>query len=279
MKATNIRQSDLAARTLIVVGVIMILSSLLDFLVLSIPNQASQIFTRGWQIGVTTNIVDRGIIPMVGIALLLAGYWISSTAAGGQEAPKRILDLRLWALLLSCGLGLLYLLLFPLHLNNVSQAQSQTLEQINQQAAQAEEQLEARIQSEEFQNNIEQRKSQLKNQLTRLLEDEEFRNEARANNQIPDQVESLLEQSQEDQGVIDEFLNTQAEALPTQLLNRIRTRKQELEEQANSRTFRSSFQTGISSLLLAIGYIMIGWTGLKSMGILAGKGRRRSPAR
>lgn len=279
MKPTNIRQSDLAARTLIVVGIIMILSSLLDFLVLSIPNQASQIFTRGWQIGVTTSIVDRGIIPMVGIALLLAGYWISSTSGGLQEAPKRILDLRLWVLLLSSGLGLLYLLLFPLHLNNVSQAQSQTLEQIEEQATRAEEQLEVRIESEEFQSNIQQRKTQLKAQLTSLLEDEESLNEAQENNQFPDQVATLLEESKQNPGRIDEFLNTQAEALPTQLLTRIRNRQRELEQQAKSRTFRSSLQTGISSLLLAIGYITIGWTGLKSMGILAGKGRRRSPAR
>jgi hypothetical protein len=35
-------------------------------------------------------------------------------------------------------------------------------------------------------------------------------------------------------------------------------------------------RTGLSSLLLAIGYIIIGWTGLRNVGVLQG-GSKRSP--
>lgn len=277
MKATNIRQySSTAARTLNVVGVIMILSSLLDFVVLSIP---FNITSRAWQIGLATQIVDRGIIPMVGMALLFTGYWVSSSS-GLQENPgSSILDLRFWALLLATLLGLVYLLLFPLHLNNTRLARAEAIKQIDQQATQAETQLQARIGSDEFKTQIEQRRSQLKNQLTGLLEDEAGLKKALENQQLPEQVKSLLEQSKENPQVIDQFLNSQTEQLPTQLLTQIRTRKQELEEQTNTNSFKSSLRTGISSLLLAVGYIMIGWMGLKSMGIIGGKGRRQTPAR
>ncbi|MGD1716581.1 hormogonium polysaccharide biosynthesis protein HpsJ [Hydrocoleum sp. CS-953] len=277
MKATNIRQySSIASNTLTIVGVIMILSSLLDFIVLSIPFNIS---SRAWQIGLTTQIVDRGIIPMVGMALLVTGYWVSSNSGLQDNSKSPILDLRFWALLLASLLGLIYLLLFPIHLNNTSQARAEAIQRIDQQASQAETQLETRIGSSEFKNQIQQRRSQLKNQITNLLADETRLNEALENDQLPTQVKSLLEQSKDNPQVIDEFLNRQAEQLPNQLLTRIRSRKQELEAQANTNSFKSSLRTGLSSLLLAVGYIMIGWTGLKNMGILKGKGRRQNPAR
>ncbi|MGK7920656.1 MAG: HpsJ family protein [Trichodesmium sp.] len=278
MKATNIRQySAIASRTLTIVGVIMILSSILDFIVLSIPFNVG---SRAWQIGLATQIVDRGIIPMVGMALLFTGSWVSSNS-GLQDGstPATILDLRFWALLLASLLGLIYLLLFPVHLNNTSQARAEAIQRIDQQASQAETQLEARIGSSEFKNQIQQRRSQLKNQITNLLADETRLNEALENDQLPSQVKTLLEQSKDNPQVIDEFLNRQAEQLPNQLLTRIRSRKQELEEQANQNSFKSSIRTGLSSLLLSIGYIMIGWTGLKNIGIIKGKGRRQNPAR
>ncbi|NEQ39528.1 MAG: hypothetical protein F6K40_26035 [Okeania sp. SIO3I5] len=277
MKATNIRQySSIAARTLIIVGVIMILSSILDFLVLSFP---PNIGSRGWQINLATQIVDRGIIPMVGMALLFTGYWVSSNSGLQDNSTSSILDLRFWALLLASLLGLIYLLLFPLHLNNTRLARAEAIQRIDQQASQAETQLDNRLGSNEFQQQIQQRRTQLRNQLTTLLADETRLNEALENEQLPNQVKTLLEQSKENPQVIDEFLNTQAQQLPTQLKTRIRSRKLELEEQANTNSFKSSIRTGISSLLLAVGYIMIGWTGLKSMGIIKGKGRRQNPAR
>ncbi|NES76778.1 MULTISPECIES: HpsJ family protein [unclassified Okeania] len=277
MKATNIRQySSIAARTLTIVGIIMILSSLLDFVVLSIPFNIS---SRAWQIGLVTQLVDRGIIPMVGMALLFTGYWVTSNSGLQNNSTSSILDLRFWGLLLASLLGLIYLLLFPLHLNNTRLARAEAIERINQQASTAETQLEARVSTSEFQNQIQQRQSQLKNQFSTLLGDETRLNEALENEQLSEQVKSLLEQSKQNPQIIDEFLNRQAQQLPTQLLTRIRTRKQELEEQANSNSFKSSFRTGFSSLLLAVGYIMIGWTGLKNMGIIKGKGRRQNPAR
>ncbi|GGA35645.1 hypothetical protein CYANOKiyG1_53360 [Okeania sp. KiyG1] len=254
----------------------MILSSLLDFVVLSIP---FNIGSRAWQIGLVTQLVDRGIIPMIGMALLFTGYWVSSNSGLQDNSTSSILDLRFWGLLLASLLGLIYLLLFPLHLNNTRLARAETIERINQQATQAETQLEARVSTSEFQNQIQQRQTQLRDQFSTLLGDETRLNEALENEQISAQVKSLLEQSKDNPQILDDFLNRQAQQLPTQLLTRIRTRKQELEEQANTNSFKSSIRTGFSSLLLAAGYIMIGWTGLKNMGIIKSKGRRQNPAR
>ncbi|MEB3341165.1 HpsJ family protein [Okeania sp.] len=277
MKATNIRQySSLAARSLIIVGVVMILSSILDFVVLSYP---LNIGNREWQINIASQIVDRGIIPMVGMALLFTGYWVRSSSGLQDTSTPSILDLRFWALLLASLLGLVYILIFPVHLNNTSQARAEAIERINQQASQAETQLEARVGSDEFRSQIQQRQSQLRGQFNSLLQDETRLNEALENQQLPSQVKTLLEESKDNPQAIDEFLNRQAEQLPDQLLTRIRSRKQELEEQANTNSFKSSLRTGLSSLLLALGYMMIGWTGLKNMGVVKSKGRRPNPVK
>ncbi|MGL5062729.1 MAG: HpsJ family protein, partial [Microcoleus sp.] len=80
MKATNSRQfSSVAARTLKVVGIVLILSALLDSIVLSLPGETADIFNRVWQLAAATQIVDRGIMPLMGIALLLTGFWVDSS--------------------------------------------------------------------------------------------------------------------------------------------------------------------------------------------------------
>ena len=86
MKATNSRQfSSVAARTLKVVGIILILSALLDCIVLSLPGETSDMINRGWQLAAATQIVDRGIIPLIGIALLLTGFWVDSSTGVSIE--------------------------------------------------------------------------------------------------------------------------------------------------------------------------------------------------
>ena len=280
MKATSIRQySSIAARTLIIVGVVMIVSSILDFIVLSIPSNINDIYNKTWQIGLATQIVDRGIIPMVGMALLFTGYWVNSNSGLQEHSKSSILDLRFWGLLLASLLGLVYLLLFPLHLINNNLAKAELIQRIDQQASQAEKQLEVRIGSSDFKNLLQQRQAQLKNRFTTLLENETELNKVLENGELSEQVESILKKSKDNPQAIDEFINSQAKQLPDQLLTRVRSRKQELEKQANINSFKSSIRTGISSLLLAVGYIMIGWTGLKNMGIIKGKGHRQNPAR
>ena len=70
---TNRFASWNAALTVKVVGIILILSFLLDFLILIFPFQPTD---RLWQINLATALVDRGIVPLVGIGMLFVGYWI-----------------------------------------------------------------------------------------------------------------------------------------------------------------------------------------------------------
>lgn len=269
MKASNSRQfSSVAARTLKVVGIILILSALLDCIVLSLPGETSDLLNRGWQLTAATQIVDKGIIPLIGIALLMTGFWVDSSSGVSIERRKVGLDLRFWALLISSLLGLVYLSLVPVHLNNTRLELKDALAQVDQEAGQAEGQLEAQLKSPEFKTQVEQLKSQRRTQIATLLEDDGKLQQALKSPDVPKELKAVLQESKNDPKALDKFLEQQAQALPTQARNEIRTRKQQKEKELRTRSRNSSLQTGITSLLLAIGYITVGWTGLKSMGIL-----------
>ncbi|MEK0179340.1 MAG: HpsJ family protein [Microcoleus anatoxicus] len=268
MKATNSRQfSSVAARTLKVVGIILILSALLDCIVLSLPGETSDILNRGWQLAAATQIVDRGIIPLMGIALLMTGFWVDTSTGVSIERQNIWLDLRFWALLVSSFLGLIYLCLVPLHLNNTRLELKEALVQVDREAGQAEGQLEAQIKSDQFKAQIEQLKSQRRSQIAALLQDEGKMAQALKSPEVPKELKAVLQESKNDPKALDKFLEQQAQELPNQARKEIQTRKQQKEKELRTRSRNSSLQTGISSLLLAIGYITVGWTGLRSMGI------------
>lgn len=276
MKASNSRQfSSVAARTLKVVGIILILSALLDCIVLSLPGETSDFLDRAWQLAAATQIVDRGIIPLMGIALLMTGFWVDSSSGVSIERRKVWLDLRFWALLISSLLGIVYLSLVPVHLNNTSLELQGALAQVQQEAGQAESQLEAQIKSDQFKGQIEQLKNQRRAQIAALLQDDGKLQQALQSSNVPQELKTVLRNSKNDPKALDNFLEQQAQELPTQARNEIRTRKQQKEKELRTRSRNSSLQTGISSLLLAIGYITVGWTGLRSMGILR-FGRRKN---
>ena len=269
MKASNSRQfSSVAAQTLKVVGIILILSALLDCIVLSLPGETSDLFNRTWQLAAATQIVDRGIIPLMGIALLMTGFWVDSSSGVSIDRRKVWLDLRFWALLISSLLGLVYLFLVPVHLNNTGTELQVALAQVDQEAGQAEGQLEAQIKSDQFKGQIEQLKNQRRAQIAALLQDDGKLQQALQSSDVPQELKTVLRNSKNDPKALDNFLEQQAQELPTQARNEIRTRKQQKEKELRTRSRNSSLQTGISSLLLAIGYITVGWTGLRSMGIL-----------
>ena len=279
MKAISSPQSSpLAGRTLKLVGVILILSFLLDFVILSFPFKP---LDKGWQINFATLLVDRGVIPMVGIGFLFAGYWIDDSFRDSPTAsPPLVIDLRFWTLLFSSLLGLLFLLIFPLHLNNVRQLSAQKLEQINQDATQKEAQLQNQLGSPDVQAQLERGQSQFKNKINSLIQNEQQYNQALQGNQIPPDQKKLLQQFKADPKSLEQFVQQQfgAEAFRNRGLTKIRGDKQQAQEQIGEEAWKSGLRIGISSLLLSIGYIVIGWTGLRSLGILQ-PGRRKASAR
>jgi flagellar biosynthesis GTPase FlhF len=269
-----------ASRTLKVAGIILLLSFIIDFLILLFPFQPTD---RGWQIDLATALVDRGIVPLVGLGLLFSGYWADSFDNDNSGG----IDLRLPALILSSLLGLMFLLIFPLHLNNIRQASALTVDQISKRAEQAETQLdsqlsqvEAQLGNDQVKAQLEKQKAQVKAQFTELIKDEAKYKEALNNPQLPPQQKELLKKFKANPQELDAFIAAQSDPkkLADQQKRQIREQKEQAEKQAKDRAWKSGLRIGISSLLLSIGYIIIGWTGLRSIGIVQGGGSSRKAA-
>src|SRR6478672_9423099 len=124
------------------VGFILLVASLVDYIVLLIP---FNIQDRGWQLNVTTQMVEQGIVPLVGLVFLILGYWLENTADVPTEG-KIWQDLRFWPLALAVLLGALFLILVPLHLNNIGFARNQALQQIGDRSSQLENQVNGQLQ-------------------------------------------------------------------------------------------------------------------------------------
>lgn len=277
----NRATSSNSSLALKVVGLVCILSFFVDFAILLMGFSPTD---KQSQIGFTTGIVDRGIVPMVGLGMILASYWMDGAEQGSDRSG---INLRVPSLLLSSLLGLMFLLVFPLHLNNVRQASTQRVNQINQQAEQAETQLNSQLtqflnqlNNDQGKAQIEQLRSRAKAQFTDLLNDETKYKQAIENPQLPAQQKELLEKFKANPQELDKFIAQQTDPnqVAQQRINDIRQRKEEAEKNAKDAAWRSGVRIGISSLLLSIGYIIIGWTGLKGMGAVQG-GKRKAPAR
>ena len=272
------------SRTMKVVGIILILSFLVDILILSFPPQPTN---TAWQTGLATAFVDRGIVPMVGLGMLFAGHWVDSF---DDSSPSGI-DLRFPALILSSILGLIFLLIFPVHLNNVNQISKRDVAQVTARAEQLENQVEtglnqnkARLNTDEAKARIEQQKKAFKAQISELLNDDTKYNEALNNPSSSKAQKDLLKKFKEDPKALDAFIAQQSD--PTQLtqlanqrLTQIRQDKQAAIKRAKDAAWKSGLRVGMSSLLLSIGYIIIGWTGLRSKGATSGGGKRKATAR
>ncbi len=242
--------TSLASRTLMTVGAVLILTSLLDYLVLLVPPQFDQL---QWKLGLAGQLVDRGIVPLVGITFLLVGSWIteqSDSRAGSNLGAVRLVSLGLASLL-----GLMFLLVVPFHLSNASAAQKAQLEELDKQATEADKNLPTVVA-----NQVQQEKGRIQ----ALLQNEAVLNQAIASGQVKEDQVTLLQQFKDKPASIDSYLNEKAKEEEGRLKTEIQTRKADAISNAKTGALKSSLRTGLSSLLLAIAYAVVGWTGLRA---------------
>ncbi len=232
------------ALALKVVGVVMMLSSLLDYILMTIPFTPGE---RGWQIGLATQFVDRGVIPLVGIVFVLLGYRVDNSGA----SPKSLVgDLRFWALLLSSLLGLIYLLVVPIHFNNVYAQSNEALKQINDKTTQAETQLKAQT----TQVNELIKNPQRLAELDKAIASGQVQGEQLARLQT---LKQQLDTFKKDPKALDTQVKTATE--------QIAKGKTEAESRTKTEALKLSLRTGLSSLFLALAFIVMGWTGLRNL--------------
>lgn len=275
------------------IGIICILSFVLNFLFLLLPLQLTD---KLWQINLSRTLVEQGIEPMLGLGAILTAYWLDRV----DETRRSSSRLKLPVFILSSLLGLIFLLIFPLHLSNVNQVKNQALTRINQESEQLESQIKNQLTQEQTEINnqlaqiqnqfgneqikaaVEKQrpvlKQQLAAQLNELIKDDKKYNQALNNKDLPEAQKNLLKQYKSNPQALDDFISQQTDpqqlaALATQRITKItQEANQKITQLRNQKAQQlkktqedawKELRIGISSILLSIGYIVIGWTGLK----------------
>ena len=252
--------SPLAATAFKLVGAIAVVSSLVDILMLLIPPNFGDL---EWRIERTSAIVNTGIVPLVGVALLLAGYWIDSSLGKRPRRSSLAVDPRFWTCLLSCVFGVIFLFTTLLHPNNLRINYKQTMEQVETQATTTADQFEGEIGAEVARQRA---------QFDAILQDESVLDAEIESGNLDEaaiaQIETLkqnVERFRNNPEALDSYIESQVGEARNQLQSTIATQKEELTSQLNTRTIKSMIKVTFSSLLLAIGFNVLGWLGLRRL--------------
>lgn len=245
MKGTTVTQiPSQAAQFLKLGGLVLIIFTLFNYLLLLFP---LNLFDVQWRLSFTTQMVDLGIWPILGIGLMFAAYAFEEILGQSKALPTiGWKTLKFWVYLVSLLLGIIFLLLIPLHITSAVGASNDTVKQIEQEATQAKQELEQRLENQQA-------------QMTSLLADNQGLEDFTKNSELSEDQLARLEQFKNDPAA----LKLQTETIRDRLTQRIDRRKEEAEKRSQMGAFKSSIRIGISSLLLASCYLTIGWSGFR----------------
>jgi uncharacterized protein YlxW (UPF0749 family) len=252
MKAEGQVFSSFTALILKVTGIILIVGVLLDYVAAAIP---PNFLNSVWLATLISGWVDRGSIPMIGIGILLLGIWVGQVAKQNSTGRETAGGLLIGALILSGLLGVMFLILAPLHFNSSRLASAAQTRSINQEAAKAEATL----------NNL---LAQQRERVNSLVSDDEkyaeFQRQIQSA-QLPDDQKAQLKQLQETLRQVradPKRLDQEVDKARTQGLAQIRERQQQAQDKIMADMRRTRLRVALSSVLMAIGYFAIAGSGL-----------------
>lgn len=240
------------------IGGILFISSLVEYLFLLIPLQLQD---KNWQINITNSLVDRGIVPLIAIALLLIGWWINDSNSNEKSAT----NIRLPVFIVSSILGLIFLILVPLHLTNINSVSADLMNQIAQRIGQQEAQIQGFVaQLEAISKNPERLKLEI-DQRNQVIE---AGGVIQGQKLDPQQLQLITSQRDELQQILElsqkpEQLNAKLQEVQNKLQSELKALEDKEKRKAQTLALKQSLRTSISSLMLAIAYTFIGWLGLQ----------------
>ena len=230
-------------------GAVLILSSLIDLVfMLYFPPENLVIEGSRWWLYATSQLVDRGLLPLVGIAFVVTGDWIKivSTEDGGDRGNTW----RIGTYTLASLLGLIFILIIPFQLMTTNDFKSQDLKKIDDEVTQLEQGIKSNLQQINAQS-----KDKISAQITAIdkeLKSGQAQGERLAGLQLTKSKLELL--------LADPKKFAQESE---QNLQQLQKQKQKAQSQASERMLKTGVRTSLASFLLAIAYITIGWTGLR----------------
>ena len=243
-----------------IIGIVFILNSLLHYAILIVPLDLD----IQLQNNLINSVVDEGTLPLVGIGFVLVGYFIESLN-NKQSNKKSIFNLELPTYILASLLGLIFLLIIPVHLNNQNTIKVAALERIEQGAVQGAEQIKQFLtQVDTLSKNPDLLNDQIVN-LRSILEARQIEGKPLE----AQQLETLQQQYQQLTSLRElaknpEKYKQRTTELKKQLETQLNQNREKAENQAKKQYTTQNLNVGFKSLMLAIAYNIIGWMGLRS---------------
>jgi hypothetical protein len=244
-------------------GIVVILTSLIDLLFklwfssenMMQPNNFPAECGSLWWLTTTSQLVEGGLLPLIGISFIVAGDWIKivSTEDGGDQGNAW----RIGTFGLASLLGLIFVLIIPFQLNGTNCIKTNDLKNLSVGVTKAQEQVKANLA-----------------EVSTLSPDDIKKQTAAVNDEIKKLAGLLSSGTVQGENLIGlkaSLENLQAKSL---LLSdskkfaqvqaqKLQTEKQTMEDKASKRMIQTGARTSLASFLLAIAYITIGWTGLR----------------
>jgi hypothetical protein len=229
-----LRQTSLA---LPAVGLILIVTVLFDFIVRLFFTPLDK---PDLQVGLLNEFIDRGVIALIGLALIYAGFWLNSLVNRGISEPKGQSiwqKPQFWTFVFASLMGLIFLILMPVHFGATGKILNDTATRFDQQEAQAKATLEQ--QKQQAQQIV------ASGQLDEILKDPN----------LPPQQRGVFEQLKKDPKSVDAQITSQ--------LSNLQKEKDTALGKLNQETTLNRLRAEIRSLLLSVGFTVLGWTGLR----------------
>ena len=245
MKGTNVSQVPVqAVRFMKLAGIMLVLFTIINYFLLIFTIKTGD---TNWSLNFTTIIVEEGIIPILGIALMFCAYGFEEILGLAPPQPKlRWNSIKFWVYLLSFFFGIIFLLIIPLHISNAVAVSNEAVETANKTAKEEKEILEQRL--EEQKNII---GDMLRNQpkldafiKKRQLSEEQIANLAKFKNN-------------------PNAFKVKVEEVRSTLTQQIESKQQQEIQKSQLSAFHSSLKICLISLLLASCYLTIGWSGFR----------------
>lgn len=264
------RIASLTSLSLKVLGGVLIFSALVDYTLAALPLMPLE---DAWQISFTSQVVSRGTNPMLGIIALMLAAWVDFNAKKTVTLKPAITDVRFLSFIFSAILGVIFLLLIPLHIDNLQQIRDEAISQIEQQTQQQEQQVQAQFNELQALAQSPEAKQQLDEQIKAI-------DEALNSGQVPPQQIATIEERKQELVNFQRFANDpdSLSARLDELRGQVEQNREEQQQQAENTVLKEATQIGLRSLILGIGYLILGWVGLQSAFTAGGSDHREDRA-
>jgi hypothetical protein len=209
-------------------GAVLILSSLIDLIfMLWFPPETLVLEGSRWWLYATSQLVDRGLLPLVGIAFVVAGDWIKivSTEDGGEQGN----NWRIGTFSLASLLGLIFILIIPFQLITTNDFKVQDLKKIGDEANQVQQGIKSNLQQIDALS-----KDKVKEQLAAI--DKEL-----ASGQAQGERLANLQ--------LNKLLLTDPKKFAQKAEQNLQVQKQKRETQVSTRMIQTGVRTSLASFL------------------------------